>query len=249
MGIKVMRDKIELTGIVLSSMMVGDYDKRIVILTKERGKITAFAKGARRPNSPLLGISEPFNYGKFVLIEGYDAYRLTGGEVKEYFLELKNDIEGICYATYFCDILEYLSVEGVGDINVLNLLYLSFKALIKKEISNTLVRRVFEVKVLVYDGEAMETFACVKCGSKDAVAFSLRYNGLVCNACKVTDSRQLMDSTIYTLQYIVCTSLDKLFSFQVKNEVQEELDEVVEAYFSKHVPKKFNSLEILSSLS
>ncbi len=244
-----MRDKIELTGIVLSSMMVSDYDKRMVILTKERGKITAFAKGARRPNSPLLGISEPFNFGKFALIEGYDAYRLVGGEVKDYFSELKNDIEGICYATYFCDVLEYLSVEGVGDSNVLNLLYVSFKALIKKEMSNALVRRVFELKVLVYDGEAMETFLCVRCGKENVVAFSLHHNGLICEHCKDANGRLLMDSTIYTLQYIVCTSLDKLFSFQLKSEVQQELEVVVEAYFSKHVPKKFNSLEILSSLS
>ena len=106
-----MRDKIELYGMVLSSMPVGDYDKRLVLLTKERGKITAFARGARKPNSPYLGLSEPFNFGTFVLMEGFDAYRLVGGEIKEYFLDIKNDIEGICYGTYFCDILEYLCVD------------------------------------------------------------------------------------------------------------------------------------------
>ncbi len=244
-----MRDKTELTGMVLSSMLVGDYDKRLVILTKERGKITAFAKGARKPNSPFLGLSEPFNFGKFVLIEGYDAYRLVGGEVKEYFLDVKNDIEGICYGTYFCDVLEHLSVEGIGDVNVLNLLYVTLKALTKQDIPNPLIRRIFELKVLVYDGEALAAFSCVKCGEEKVTAFYLRGNGLVCDKCKTPDMMPLAESTIYTLQYIVSISLDKLYTFQLAEDVWGEIDEVIGRYFQQHVTKKFHSLEILSSLT
>lgn len=246
-----MRDKLELTGMMLSSTMVGDYDKRLVILTKERGKITAFAKGARKPNSPYLGISEPFNFGTFTLLEGFDAYRLIGGEIKDYFLEVKNDIEGICYGTYFCDVLEYLCVEGIGDINMLNLLYMTLKALTKENIPNRLIRRIFELKVLAFDGEGMAAFSCAHCKNEKVTAFYLPANGLLCEECarKLEKAYGLTESTVFTLQYIISAPVDKLYTFQVSEIVFREMDVVMEQYFRQHVTKKFNSLEILASLS
>ena len=58
-----MVEKFEVTGIVLSTMPIGEFDKRVVILSSEFGKMSAFARGARKQNSPFLAGSQPMTFG------------------------------------------------------------------------------------------------------------------------------------------------------------------------------------------
>ena len=118
-----MRDLIQTTGMVLYAAPVGEFDKRLILLTGDRGKITAFARGAKRTGSLLRAASRPFAFGIFTLSETRDAYNLYGAEIENYFEGLEQDVECACYASYFAEFAEYFGREGLEAREMLRLLY------------------------------------------------------------------------------------------------------------------------------
>lgn len=214
-----MRELIKTTGIVLNASPAGDYDKRLIILTRERGKITAFARGAKRPGSLLRAPSRPFAFGVFSLSEGRDSYSLYGAEIENYFEGLEKDVESACYASYFNEIADYYEREGIDGTEMLKLLYQSYRALLKPAIPNRLIRRVFELKAMSLSGECPET-------PRNAVS----------------------DSARYAWEYVVLSPVEKLYTFALTDEVMEEFGRCVEENKRRYIDRTFHSLEILESL-
>ncbi len=215
-----MQDLILVTGMVLSQIPVGEYDRRVSILTKERGKITAFAKGARRPGSRFMAATNPFSFGQFKLIEGRNSYNIAELNISQYFEDLRSDYIGAYYGMYFLEISDYYTRENNDEKEMLKLVYQSFKALIHPEFSDLLVRCIFEIKALVVNGE---------------------YPG-------APDDMVLNESTVYALQFITNSPIEKLYTFTVTDEVLKELITVSTKYRKKFMDKHFKSLQILETL-
>ena len=214
-----MEDFVIVRGIVLKHAPAGDYDWVATIFTAERGKITAFARSARKPSAKLSGMVEPFCFGTFKLFAGKNSYTIVEADIENYFEGFRTNLEGACYGTFFLELCSFYTRENNEDKELLNLLYLSLKALLKDSIPNKLVRCIFELRALQIEGE---------------------YPG-------IPEGRNLLESTKYAMEYISSSPLNRLFSFSLTEEVLDELDRVTKEYRRKYIDRSLKSLEMLET--
>ena len=158
-------DKISLTGMVLAAAPLREADKRLVLLTKEKGKVTVFARGARRPGNPFLAAANPFAFGTFQVQESGSAYRLIQVEIRNYFREISEDMESACYGSYFLEFADYYARENDDGAMLLQLLYAALRALLNPKLDNCLIRYTFELRTMAEGGEYPQVFQCTVCGS------------------------------------------------------------------------------------
>ena len=96
-----MQELIIVTGIIMKQTPSGEYDRRICLLTKERGKISAFVKGSRKPGNKLCSATNPFSFGIFKLYQGKTSYNVVDVDIHNYFEELRTDYISAYYGMYF----------------------------------------------------------------------------------------------------------------------------------------------------
>mgnify|MGYP000230622147 CR=1 FL=1 len=87
-----MQESLYVTGIVLKQTPFGEYDRIVSLLTREKGKITAFARGARKPGNRLAAATNPFAFGTFRLYEGRTSYTISEADIQNFFPELLTDM-------------------------------------------------------------------------------------------------------------------------------------------------------------
>ena len=215
-----MQDFVVVTGIVIKQIPIGESDRRVTILTNSRGKISAFARGARKPNSRFSATTCPFCFGNFKLYEGRDAYNIAETEIKNYFEEFREDVESSFYAAYFAEIADYYCRENNDEREMMKLFYQSLRALCAPSLPNELVKPIFELKSIAVNGE---------------------YPGAPSNM-------ELSDSAVYTLDFIAGSPIESLYSFKVTDSVLSEIRTVSELYRKRYMDHSFKSLDILEGL-
>jgi len=253
---------IKVKGIILNETPVRESDKILTILTKEYGKITVSAKGARSPKSKFLSSTQLFCYCNFFLFNGRGFLTLSESELIYSFYGIRTDYEKLIagqYALEVCDKILLKNLPPLEESTSNEILYLLLKTLkilcrddfYLRGFNLKLMCIVFKFKVLQFSGFAPETTDCVVCNKKinheGLIFFGI--NGSVCQDCVKNNKDVFMkisSTTLYVLNYILNSQIDDVFKFKVDDNILNELWRCINVFTKYHCDIYIKSGEMLS---
>ena len=174
-------------AVVLRSIRYGEADRILHLYSRDRGRLGAIAKGARRVKSRLGGRLEPLARVDLILRQGRgDLCTVTGVDTVDAHPGLRESWASLERATQACDAVLRLLDSAEPNAPAYNLLCRELQLLDRRPASATRAHALaFRLKLLLAAGFAPELAACAACGEREHLsAFSASAGGVVCPGCE-----------------------------------------------------------------
>jgi DNA repair protein RecO len=149
-------------AIVLRRLNFGETDRIVTLYTRERGKLSGIAKGARKAISRLSGSTETFVYGRFQLASGKNLEVITQVEVKASFPRIRADLHRSANASYIMEMVEKMVEEHDTNPEMFDLM-LSTLYLMERPNHPEKITHMFELQFMKMLGYQPILDGCVRC--------------------------------------------------------------------------------------
>lgn len=235
-------------GMIIKETKVGESSRIITILTAEHGKIQAGANGSRNYKSKLFAGCRMFGCSDFVLSKGKgEIYRVISAEPTENFSALQTDVVKLSLVAYFASLANETAEDTEECAEILALLKNSMYILTKRD-DLSVIKSVFELRLMTILGYAPNTDGCAVCGGSDLTYFSEDTGEMLCSAC-APRIKNISLSVLKTIRYIITADAKKVYSFVMNEESARELSKLSERYIITKLEKIPKTLKYYLTIS
>jgi DNA repair protein RecO (recombination protein O) len=222
-------------GIVLRARDLGEYDRLISLYTRDLGRLTAVARGARRRRSRFGGGLELFTWGDAVGFEreGRELLRLDHFDIRRPFSRLRDDLERLGQGARMVEALARLTAERDPHPAAFALLLRALRALETDPPAR--VQLAFTLRLLDLTGHRPRLDRCVGCGrvvGTTAVAFDPADGGVVCGACRTPGRRPVAPRALGALRGLQAAAWDARLAAQIPPAAEHEAAAVLDGYLA-----------------
>jgi DNA repair protein RecO (recombination protein O) len=212
-------------GIVLSRKDFGEADRLLTVFTREYGKLT----------------------------RGRDLDIITQVEAIETYPQLSKDLQLIGQASYILELVKHFAVQGEVNRELYHLLVETLERLNSGDPPSK-VTRYFELRLLELAGYRPELFRCGHCQLEirpEAQFFSYNEGGILCPNCgrEQRGVRPITLAALKVMRHYQRNPFTIASTARVQIQVHQELDHLMEGFFSFLTEHKLNSPRFLRRIN
>ncbi len=240
-------------ALVLRRQNLGEADRIVTFLSRERGKMRAVARSARRVKSKFTGSMEPLThvhlefYGK----ENTDLFRLNSADVLRSFDGLRRDFEKVKIALVMAEMLDRMLEDGEPQAEIFDL---SIAVLNRMETAggggaaeDPLI--LFEARFLRELGYQPNLDRCAKCGqvlAEKGAVFQAGAGDLSCPGCS-SGGLRLSAGAVKHLSAVGSLPIERAFQVSTVPAVRTEVRRFLEVFLTGVSGRRLKSLKFLDA--
>lgn len=245
----------ETEALVLKQFDLGESDRLITLYTREKGKLKAVARGARKGNKSRSGLVLPFSYHNFILYKGKSLAKINHIESIAMNSRLREDLDYMAYASVVSEYIERAGLEDEADQALFSLLVVILEKMAQVEKEELLFYlTVFKAKLLLLLGVKPEIENCTICGEKvdlnGSTPISVEEGGSICKNCFNYNDKYTLFSLneMRALYKITFAEIAQLRAAQFPVKTLEKINELTERFLIYHLDLKPKSLTFLHTI-
>ena len=241
--------KFSTDGLVLKSADVGESDRVITVLTKDYGIVRAFSNGAKKLRSAKQSATQPLCYSHFTFYQSRDSFAVDDAQSIETFFRLRDDIEKLSLAQYFCELAGELAPEMENSEDYLRLVLNCLYMLVSGKRQQKFLKAVIELRMLTLAGYMPSLGECSACGKEPEgdVFFDIHASCVYCPSCR-PKGEKITKGILNAMRHICVCPAEKLFSFELAPASLDRLAAVSERYLLAHTHGNFRALDFYNRL-
>jgi DNA repair protein RecO (recombination protein O) len=231
------------TGIVLRVHKLGEADRIITLLTRQRGIVRAVGKGVRKTTSRFGGRLEPFMHVDLQLAEGRSLDIITQAEtVNAFAKDLGLDYAAYTAGTAMLETAERLVQEDGEPAGAqFQLLVGALRALTEGRMTPGLILDSYQLRALSIAGYAPTFDGCARCGVEGPHRnFHAASGGMLCDECRVAGSAAPSPFTVSLLAGLLSGDWPSVATADERS--RREASSIISAYLSWHLERGLRSL-------
>lgn len=251
--------QIRTDGLIIRELNVGESDRIVTVLTRDKGVVRASAKGARKPKSRYASACRLLCYSRLTLLPGKEKYILLDAEPLEVFMGVRSGLESLALSQYFSELSGTLAPRDEPAEPFLRLTLNAMHLLETQARPFALIKAAFEMRALTLAGYMPDLVACASCGVYEHEwMYLLPVTGaLYCADClpdaqctpeECRRALPLSKGALAALRHSVYSEFEKLFAFTLGPKPLREFAAAAESYTLAQLDRTFPTLEFYRSV-